>query len=167
MPAVLLFLIVFFWTPPHFWALALLIKRNYAAAGIPMLPVVRGERETVKQIVLYSFVLVAVTVVPFFCGTLGLAVPRRRASPSACGSSGWRSALARHISAAPRVAPLPLLAPLPGADLRRRRPWTSVIWCSDPETERKNMLWGWGLFVLFCLIAAGTVAIAFIYLAVD
>ncbi len=71
-PALFLFLIVFFWTPPHFWALALLIKRNYAAAGIPMLPVVRGERETVKQIVLYSFALVGVTIVPFLWGTLGL-----------------------------------------------------------------------------------------------
>jgi protoheme IX farnesyltransferase len=71
-PALLLFAIVFFWTPPHFWALALLIKRDYAAAGIPMLPVVRGERETVRQIVLYSFVLVAVTVVPFLWGTVGL-----------------------------------------------------------------------------------------------
>ncbi|HKP18886.1 MAG TPA: heme o synthase [Gaiellaceae bacterium] len=71
-PALLLFLIVFFWTPPHFWALALLIKRDYAAAGIPMLPVVRGERETVRQIVVYSVVLVAVTVVPFVWGTLGL-----------------------------------------------------------------------------------------------
>ena len=71
-PALLLFAIVFFWTPPHFWALALLIKRDYAAAGIPMLPVVRGERETVRQIVLYSVVLVAVTVVPFFWGTVGL-----------------------------------------------------------------------------------------------
>jgi protoheme IX farnesyltransferase len=73
LPAVSLFLIVFFWTPPHFWALALLIKRNYAAAGIPMLPVVRGERETVKQIVIYSLVMVAVTAVPFVWGTLGIA----------------------------------------------------------------------------------------------
>jgi protoheme IX farnesyltransferase len=71
-PALLLFAIVFFWTPPHFWALALLIKRDYAAAGIPMLPVVRGERQTVRQIVLYSFVLVAVTVTPFLWGTVGL-----------------------------------------------------------------------------------------------
>jgi heme o synthase len=71
-PALLLFAIVFFWTPPHFWALALLIKRDYAAAGIPMLPVVRGDRETVRQIVLYSFVLVGVTLVPFLWGTLGL-----------------------------------------------------------------------------------------------
>ena len=51
-PALLLFLIVFFWTPPHFWALALLIKDNYAAAKVPMLPVVRGDRETARQIVI-------------------------------------------------------------------------------------------------------------------
>jgi len=72
-PALLLFAIVFFWTPPHFWALALLIRRDYEAAGVPMLPVVRGERETTKQIVLYSTVLVAVTASPFLWGTLGVA----------------------------------------------------------------------------------------------
>ena len=72
LPALWLFLIVFFWTPPHFWALALLIKRDYEAAHIPMLPVVRGERETTRQIVIYSVVLVAVTVAPFVAGTLGV-----------------------------------------------------------------------------------------------
>ncbi len=71
LPALFLFLIVFFWTPPHFWALALLIKRDYAAARIPMLPVVRGDRETARQILLYSVVLVGVTVVPFLWGALG------------------------------------------------------------------------------------------------
>src|SRR5581483_6923025 len=55
-PALLLFAIVFVWTPPHFWALALLIKENYAAARVPMLPVVRGERETTRQIAWYSLV---------------------------------------------------------------------------------------------------------------
>jgi heme o synthase len=70
--ALLLFAIVFFWTPPHFWALALVIKRDYQAAGIPMLPVVRGERETTRQIVFYSLVLVAVSAAPFLWGTLGL-----------------------------------------------------------------------------------------------
>ena len=69
--ALALFLIVFFWTPPHFWALALLIKRDYAAAGIPMLPVVRGERETARSIVLYSLVLVGVTLLPVLGRTLG------------------------------------------------------------------------------------------------
>jgi heme o synthase len=72
LPALWLFLIVFFWTPPHFWALALLIRRDYEAARIPMLPVVRGERETTRQILLYAGVLVAVTVVPVLWGPLGL-----------------------------------------------------------------------------------------------
>ena len=63
LPALWLFLIVFLWTPPHFWALALMIKNAYAAAGIPMLPVVRGDRETARQIVLYSVGLVAFTIV--------------------------------------------------------------------------------------------------------
>jgi protoheme IX farnesyltransferase len=63
LPALWLFLIVFLWTPPHFWALALMIKNAYAAAGVPMLPVVRGERETARQIVLYSLVMVAFTIV--------------------------------------------------------------------------------------------------------
>ena len=63
LPALWLFLIVFLWTPPHFWALALMIKNAYAAAGVPMLPVVRGDRETARQIVLYSIAMVAFTVV--------------------------------------------------------------------------------------------------------
>jgi protoheme IX farnesyltransferase len=66
LPALWLFLIVFLWTPPHFWALALMIKNAYAAAGVPMLPVVRGERETARQIVLYSVAMVAFTVVVGF-----------------------------------------------------------------------------------------------------
>ena len=72
LPALWLFLIVFLWTPPHFWALALLIRRDYEAARIPMLPVVRGERETTRQIVLYSVILVAATFAPVLWGTLGL-----------------------------------------------------------------------------------------------
>jgi protoheme IX farnesyltransferase len=72
LPAVFLFLIVFFWTPPHFWALALLIREQYAAAKVPMLPVVRGERETTRQIVLYSLVLVAISLLPVVWHTLGL-----------------------------------------------------------------------------------------------
>jgi heme o synthase len=71
LPALFLFLIVFFWTPPHFWALALLIKRDYAEAGVPMLPVVRGERRTTRSIVLYSLVLVGVTLLPVVWRTLG------------------------------------------------------------------------------------------------
>jgi protoheme IX farnesyltransferase len=71
-PALFLFLIVFFWTPPHFWALALLLRDGYAAAKVPMLPVVRGERETLRQIVVYTLVLIAVTLLPFAWGTLGV-----------------------------------------------------------------------------------------------
>jgi heme o synthase len=66
-----LFAIVFVWTPPHFWALALLIKENYANAKVPMLPVVRGERETARQIVLYSIVLLGVTLLPWAMGGAG------------------------------------------------------------------------------------------------
>jgi protoheme IX farnesyltransferase len=73
LPALFLFLIVFFWTPPHFWALALLIRDSYAAAKVPMLPVVRGERETLRQIVVYTLVLIAITLLPFAWGTLGVA----------------------------------------------------------------------------------------------
>ncbi len=72
LPALLLFAVVFVWTPPHFWALALLIRDNYANAGVPMLPVVRGERETARQIVLYSLALVAVTLLPWAWGGAGL-----------------------------------------------------------------------------------------------
>ncbi len=63
LPALLLFLVVFYWTPPHFWALALRIRGDYAAAGVPMLPVVRGIAETSRQIGLYTILLVALTVV--------------------------------------------------------------------------------------------------------
>jgi heme o synthase len=72
LPAIFLFLIIFFWTPPHFWALALLIKREYAAARIPMLPVVRGDRETTRRIVAYSLVLGAITMLPVLWHTLGV-----------------------------------------------------------------------------------------------
>jgi protoheme IX farnesyltransferase len=63
-----LFAIVFFWTPPHFWSLSLLMKDEYAKVGVPMLPVVRGERETRRQILLYTILLYAVTQLPFCAG---------------------------------------------------------------------------------------------------
>ena len=69
--AVILFFIVFFWTPPHFWALSLLMKDEYAEVGVPMLPVVRGEDETRRQILLYSVLLYAVTQLPFCAGGFG------------------------------------------------------------------------------------------------
>jgi protoheme IX farnesyltransferase len=66
-----LFAIVFFWTPPHFWALSLLMKKEYERVGVPMLPVVRGEDETRKQIVLYTGLLFLVTQLPVCGGLLG------------------------------------------------------------------------------------------------
>src|SRR5947207_6244979 len=69
--ALFLFGLVFLWTPPHFWALALLIRRDYEAAGVPMLPVVRGERETTRQIVVYSLVLVGFSLLPIAWGQFG------------------------------------------------------------------------------------------------
>ena len=71
--AIWLFLIVFLWTPPHFWSLALLIREHYATARVPRLPVVRGDAVTIRQIVAYTVALVAFTTVPFATGTLGLA----------------------------------------------------------------------------------------------
>src|SRR6201998_317970 len=70
--AVILFFIVFFWTPPHFWALSLLMKDEYGKVGVPMLPVVRGEAETRRQILLYSVLLYAVTQLPFCAGGFGI-----------------------------------------------------------------------------------------------
>lgn len=70
--AVYLFAIVFFWTPPHFWALSILMKDEYAKVGVPMLPVVRGEQETRRQILLYSVLLYAVTQLPYCAGGFGV-----------------------------------------------------------------------------------------------
>ena len=65
------FAIVFLWTPPHFWALSLLIKDDYARTGVPMLPVVRGEEATRRQIVVYAVTLVALTIMPVLTGLFG------------------------------------------------------------------------------------------------
>jgi protoheme IX farnesyltransferase len=71
-PALLLFALVFYWTPPHFWALALRIRKDYAAAGVPMLPVVRGVPETTRQIGLYTILLVAISLVLWAVARMGL-----------------------------------------------------------------------------------------------
>ncbi|MCS6828357.1 MAG: heme o synthase [Caldilinea sp.] len=67
----LMVMIVFYWTPPHFWALALMRQKEYRAAGVPMLPVVAGERETHRQILLYSILLFLIGVLPVFLRLLG------------------------------------------------------------------------------------------------
>jgi len=87
----LLFAIVFFWTPPHFWALSLWAHDDYARAGVPMLPVVAGARETRRQIIIYTIVLVAVSLAPW---ALGLAGPIYGAAALALGigflACSWR-----------------------------------------------------------------------------
>jgi protoheme IX farnesyltransferase len=70
--SILLFLIIFMWTPPHFWSLALLRSRDYERVGVPMLPVVAGPAETRKQILLYSIVLVPLAIAPAFIGLGGI-----------------------------------------------------------------------------------------------
>jgi heme o synthase len=72
LPAVFMFALVFYWTPPHFWALAILTKDDYASAGVPMLPVVRGDRETAHQILLYTVLLFGLSLLPFLSQTFGL-----------------------------------------------------------------------------------------------
>jgi protoheme IX farnesyltransferase len=70
--ALYLFAIVFYWTPPHFWALSLLMKDEYARVGVPMMPVVHGEKETRRQIVLYTLLLTFLTLLPFVFGFFGV-----------------------------------------------------------------------------------------------
>ncbi len=68
---VLLFAIIFFWTPPHFWALALFVETDYAAAGVPMLPVVAGHQHTRRQILIYAVLLLPLSLAPFWLGLAG------------------------------------------------------------------------------------------------
>ncbi|HEU4990466.1 MAG TPA: UbiA family prenyltransferase, partial [Gemmatimonadaceae bacterium] len=70
--AVYLFLIIFYWTPPHFWALALNKQKDYGRAGVPMAPLVWGERETKRQMFWYTIILIFLTLLPVAFGALGL-----------------------------------------------------------------------------------------------
>jgi protoheme IX farnesyltransferase len=72
MPALVMFGLVFYWTPPHFWALAMRYEEEYAAAGVPMMPVVYGRAETAKHILLYTLLLLAMSLLLFSVGHLGL-----------------------------------------------------------------------------------------------
>ena len=90
--ALYLFAIVFYWTPPHFWALSLLMKDEYARVGVPMMPVVHGEAETRRQIVLYTSLLVVLTLLPVVFGFFGAiyavaAVALGRRLPDAVGAA--------------------------------------------------------------------------------
>lgn len=90
---VLLFLFVFLWTPPHFWALALFMKSDYAAAGVPMLPVVSGERTTRTQIGLYTIPMAAVAILPWPLGLTGAIY-----GVAAVLLTGWFALLAVRVS---------------------------------------------------------------------
>ena len=118
MPAIVLFAVVFVWTPPHFWALALRMRDDYAAAGVPMLPVVRGEDETRRQIFLYSLVLFATTLVLVPIASMG---PVYIATAVVLGGAFvyrclqlWRDAHRR-----PLLARVQVLDALPGRAVRR------------------------------------------------
>ena len=165
LPALWLFLIVFLWTPPHFWALALLIKENYAAAKVPMLPVVRGEaRDDAPDRPL----LRRHGRLHARCRALARPGLLRRRGPARRGLPLARLAAAPRAEPQARGRPLPLLPPLPGAALRGsgRGPGDPVT-DMTPELERKNLILGWALFGLFVLLFAGTVAVAYLYLALD
>ena len=127
-PALVLFAIVFYWTPPHFWALALRYASDYAAARVPMLPVVRGEAETARQIVLYTLLLVAVSLLLFPAGADGT---RSTSCAAVVLGAAFVVVCAAHPPRCRRRAgrdrALPLLDQLPDAALRRRsRPTRSL-----------------------------------------
>ena len=116
--ALYLFAIVFYWTPPHFWALSLLMKEEYARVGVPMMPVVHGEKETRRQIVLYTLLLTVLTLLPFVFGFFGVLYAVVAAGP------GRRVHHAGHPAAArgrprQRAAHLPLLSQLSRDPVRR------------------------------------------------
>ena len=115
--ALAMFGIVFLWTPPHFWALALMIREHYENASVPMLPNVKGERETARQIVWYTLALVAATLVPVAFGVFGLFYG---VSALALGLVFiWMSVSLRRQTTKPRRREaLPLLDALPGAAVR-------------------------------------------------
>ncbi len=118
------FAIVFLWTPPHFWALSLLIKDDYARTGVPMLPVVRGEAETRRQIVIYSLILVAVTIGPALTGLFGAYLPVAAVLLGA-GFCALALRLRTERSRKRGPPPLPLLTRLPGAACSSRWPSTA------------------------------------------
>ena len=108
----LLFAIIFVWTPVHFWALAILLKEDYTKAGIPMLPSVRGERVTVRQIAYYTVATVALTLAPFglhYAGWIYL----DRGRPAKRRAGKVRGQTVRPPGASAGVASVPLLDAVP------------------------------------------------------
>lgn len=82
--SIALFTIIFFWTPPHFWALALFANEDYKRANVPMLPVTHGEKHTKIQMLIYTLILLPISLTPYFLGIAGIAYMM-----SACGLSGF------------------------------------------------------------------------------
>ena len=117
--ALYLFAIVFYWTPPHFWALSLLMKDEYARVGVPMMPVVHGEAETRRQILLYTGLLLVLTLLPVVFGFFGADLRDRGRARSAARSSWLAVRLQRAGRPPQRAADLPVLARLPGAAVLR------------------------------------------------
>ncbi len=115
--AIALFAIIFFWTPPHFWALSLYRTDDYAAAGVPMLPVVAGPRETKRQMLLYTLVLWPVTVAPWLLGVAGRSLRCRRVLLSAVFTGNGDPGLARR-QRSQRPPDVRFLAALSFPDLR-------------------------------------------------
>ena len=164
LPALWLFLIVFLWTPPHFWALALMIKEHYEAANVPMLPGTRGDRETTRQILLYSIGLVGFTVlVGFWLG------PLYTVAAAFLGGYfvflAWRlrrdgtrrdAVVLFHYSLAYLALLFVAAAARPGDPLML-----------SPELQRKNNRLGLALFALFVVLFVGACVIAVLYLQVD
>ena len=168
--AVILFFIVFFWTPPHFWALSLLMKDEYAKVGVPMLPVVRGEAETRRQILLYAVLLYAVTQLPFCAGGFG-AIYLVASLVLGLGFIAGAVRLYRRADRRTALHAVPLLAGLPGAAVLRdgrRRPSVSGhakgILCAhdDRRLARKNIRTG----LIVCGICMFMFGITFVVAAV-
>ena len=164
LPALWLFLIVFFWTPPHFWALALLIRESYAAAKVPMLPVVRGDGRRRGR---SSSTRSCWSASRSPSGSGSARSTRWPPRCSAASSSASRGSCAA-ADAAARGRPVPLLAPLPGAAVRRGGRRTR---CSSeghhPRARAEEPAPGLGALRLFVLLFAGTFGVALLYLALD
>jgi protoheme IX farnesyltransferase len=131
----LLFAIIFFWTPPHFWALALNTGGDYAKAGVPMMPVVKGAKSTRRQIMIYSLIFTAVAILPVFTGLGGIGY----AIVSVLGGLGFLAFAARlWLSQAGEAA-------LPGPD---------GLYSIKPGAKRGRDLFAYSILYLFALFAA-------------
>ena len=121
-PALLLFALVFYWTPPHFWALSLRIRKDYAAAGVPMLPVVKGIPETTRQIGLYTILMVAISLVLWAVARMGVVYLGGRRHPRRhVPVAGVPAVAARHVGGGVdgrSDPPVPLLDLVPDAAVR-------------------------------------------------